>query len=175
MVNRGNKVLRIIGVSQYRAFKVINSCCYTQCSSRSICILLIGLKDLTLKRRKSLIQSIQSHGISLILMQHVCNASSDWTVGKGSDSINLRCCDDIIFTHFQLLSPACQRLGEMKHTTRFIIYHMEFRYFVPQVPITGKIVNGYPMFSVKNIVQNVKLKELWGKISVPLHFVKSKS
>ena len=27
------------------------------------------------------------------------------------------------------------------------------------------------MFSVKNIVQNVKLVELWGKNLVPLHFV----
>ena len=26
------------------------------------------------------------------------------------------------------------------------------RYFVPQVPITGKMLNGYLMFSVKNIV-----------------------
>ena len=49
------------------------------------------------------------------------------------------------------------------------------RYFVPQVPITGKIMNGYPMFSVKNIVQNVKLIELWGKNLVPLHFGISKS
>ena len=49
------------------------------------------------------------------------------------------------------------------------------RYFVPQVPITGKMLNGYPMFSVKNIVQNVKLIELWGKNLVPLHFVISKS
>ena len=31
------------------------------------------------------------------------------------------------------------------------------------------------MFSVKNIVQNVKLIELWGKNSAPLHFVISKS
>ena len=31
------------------------------------------------------------------------------------------------------------------------------------------------MFSVKNIVQNVKLIELWGKILEPLHFVISKS
>ena len=45
------------------------------------------------------------------------------------------------------------------------------RYFVPQVQISGKMMNGYPMFSVKNIVQNVKLIELWGKNSVPLHFV----
>ena len=49
------------------------------------------------------------------------------------------------------------------------------RYFVPQVPITGKMLNGYPMFSVKNIVQNVKLIELWGKNLVPLHFVISKN
>ena len=52
-----------------------------------------------------------------------------------------------------------------------------FRYFVPQVPITctWKMLNGYPMFSVKNIVQNVELIELWGKNLVPLHFVISKS
>ena len=37
------------------------------------------------------------------------------------------------------------------------------RYFVPQVPIAGKFLNGYPMFSVKNILQNVKLIGLWGK------------
>ena len=37
------------------------------------------------------------------------------------------------------------------------------RYFVPQVPITGKMLNGYLMFSVENIVQNVKLIEVWGK------------
>ena len=49
------------------------------------------------------------------------------------------------------------------------------RYFVPQVPITGKMLNGCPMFSVKNIVQNFKLIELWGKNLVPLHFVISKS
>ena len=52
---------------------------------------------------------------------------------------------------------------------------MLLRYFVPQVPPTGKILNGYLMFSVKNIVQNVKLIELWGKNLVPLHFVISKS
>ena len=49
------------------------------------------------------------------------------------------------------------------------------RYFVPQVPITGKMLNGYLMFSVKNIIQNVKLIELWGKNLTPLHFVISKS
>ena len=49
------------------------------------------------------------------------------------------------------------------------------RYFVPQVQITGKMLNGYLMFSVKNIVQNVKLIELWGKNLAPLHFVISKS
>ena len=49
------------------------------------------------------------------------------------------------------------------------------RYFVPQVPITGKMLNGYLMFSVKNIVQDVKPIELWGKNLVPLHFVISKS
>ena len=48
------------------------------------------------------------------------------------------------------------------------------RYFVPQVPITGKMLNGYLMFSVKNIVQNVKLIEVLGKNLVPLHFVVSK-
>ena len=49
------------------------------------------------------------------------------------------------------------------------------RYFVPQIPITGKTLNGYLMFSVKNIVQNIKLIELWGNNFVPLHFVFSKS
>ena len=29
------------------------------------------------------------------------------------------------------------------------------------------MLNGYPMFSVRNIVQNVKLIELWGKNLVP--------
>ena len=36
-------------------------------------------------------------------------------------------------------------------------------------------LNGYALFSVKNIVQNVKLIELWDKHLVPLHFVISKS
>ena len=49
------------------------------------------------------------------------------------------------------------------------------RYFVPQVPIIGKMLNGYLMFSVKNIVQNVRLIWSWGKNLVPLHFVISKS
>ena len=49
------------------------------------------------------------------------------------------------------------------------------RYFVPQVPISGKFLNGYPMFSVNNSVQNVKRIELLGKKLVPLHFVISKS
>ena len=48
-------------------------------------------------------------------------------------------------------------------------------YFVPQIPITGKMLNGYLMFSVKNIVQNVKQIELGGNNLVPLHFVISKS
>ena len=48
------------------------------------------------------------------------------------------------------------------------------RYFVPQVPITGKMLNGNRMFSAQNIVQNVKLIDLWGKKLVPLHFVISK-
>ena len=52
---------------------------------------------------------------------------------------------------------------------------VHLRYFVPQVPITGKMMNGYPMFSVKKIAQNVKVIELWGKNSVPLHFVITKS
>ena len=34
---------------------------------------------------------------------------------------------------------------------------LSLRYFVPQVLITGKMLNGYPMFSLKNIVQDVKL------------------
>ena len=37
------------------------------------------------------------------------------------------------------------------------------RYLVRQVKITGTFLNGYPMFYVKNIVQNVKLIEFWGK------------
>ena len=48
------------------------------------------------------------------------------------------------------------------------------RYFVPQVRITGKMLNEYLMFSVKNIGQNVQLIELWGKNVAPLHFVISK-
>ena len=43
-----------------------------------------------------------------------------------------------------------------------IIVSMHLRYFVPQILITGKMLDGYLMFSVKNIVQNVKLIELWG-------------
>ena len=52
---------------------------------------------------------------------------------------------------------------------------MRLRYFVPQIPITGKMMNGYLMFSIKNIVQNVKLIELWAKNLVPLHFGISKA
>ena len=37
------------------------------------------------------------------------------------------------------------------------------------------MLNEYLMCSVKNIVQNVKLIELWGKHLSPLHFVISKS
>ena len=59
--------------------------------------------------------------------------------------------------------------------TFFIIKYDYLRYFVPQVPITGKMLNAYLMFYVKNIVQNVKLIELWGKNLAPLHFVISKS
>ena len=47
------------------------------------------------------------------------------------------------------------------------------RYFVSQVPITLKMLNGYLMFYVKNIVQNVKLIKLWEK-KMTLHFVISK-
>ena len=36
-------------------------------------------------------------------------------------------------------------------------------YLVPQVPSTGKFLNGYPMFSVKNIVQNVILHRVMGQ------------
>ena len=50
----------------------------------------------------------------------------------------------------------------------------DLRYFVPEIPITGKMLNGYLMFSVNNIVQKVKLIELWGNNFVPLHFVISK-
>ena len=52
---------------------------------------------------------------------------------------------------------------------------MILRYFVLQIHITGKMLNGYLMFSGKNIVQNVKLIELWGNNLVLLHFAISKS
>ena len=45
----------------------------------------------------------------------------------------------------------------------------------PSGPNYWKFFNGNPMFSVKNIVQNVKHIELRGKHLVPLHFVISKS
>ena len=45
----------------------------------------------------------------------------------------------------------------------------------PSCPNYWKMLNGYLMFSVKNIVQNFKLFELWGKNLAPLHFVISKS
>ena len=56
-----------------------------------------------------------------------------------------------------------------------LVIYVELRYFVPQVPITGKMLNGYFIFSVKNIVQNVKLIELSGENLAPLHFVIFKS
>ena len=37
------------------------------------------------------------------------------------------------------------------------------RYLIHRVRITGKFLNGYPMFCVENVVQKVKLIELWGK------------
>ena len=58
---------------------------------------------------------------------------------------------------------------------KVLVLNASLRYFVPQVPITGNMLNGYLMFSVRNIVQNVKLIELWGKNLAPLHFVISKS
>ena len=60
---------------------------------------------------------------------------------------------------------------------REVILHSfsSLSYFVPQIQITGKMLKGYLMFSVKNIVQNVKLIELLGNNLVPLHFVISKS
>ena len=42
------------------------------------------------------------------------------------------------------------------------------KYIVPQVQITGKFLNGYPMFSVKHIAQNVKQIQLRGKNLIPL-------
>ena len=45
----------------------------------------------------------------------------------------------------------------------------------PPGPNYLKMLNGYPMFSVKNIVQNVELIDLLGKNLVTLHFVISKS
>ena len=62
-------------------------------------------------------------------------------------------------------------LANMDILFRVGLTSKQLRYFVLQVPITGKMLNGYLMFSVKNIVQNVKLIELWGKHLVPLHFV----
>ena len=53
------------------------------------------------------------------------------------------------------------------HDLRYLASRL--RYLVSQVPITAK------MFSVKTIVQNVKLIELLGKDLAPLHFVISKS
>ena len=50
-----------------------------------------------------------------------------------------------------------------------------FKVLRPSDPITGKMLNRYLMFSVKNIIQNVKLIQLWGNNLVSLHFVISKS
>ena len=44
----------------------------------------------------------------------------------------------------------------------------------PSGPNYWKTLNGYLMFSVKDIVQNVKVIELWGNNLVPLHFAISK-
>ena len=52
---------------------------------------------------------------------------------------------------------------------------ISFKVLRPSAPNYWKMLNGYLMFSVKNIVQNVKLIELWGNNLVPLHFVISKS
>ena len=45
----------------------------------------------------------------------------------------------------------------------------------PSGPNYWKNVEWIPNIFVKNIVQNVKLFELWGKNLAPLHFVISKS
>ena len=78
----------------------------------------------------------------------------------------------VVLTYYQVVLVLVQLAGKLY---MFKQTNFGLRYFVPQVPITGKMLNGYLMFSVKNIVQNVKLIELWGKKLVPLHFVISKS
>ena len=74
--------------------------------------------------------------------------------------------------HFYDLS-ACSSVDTWSLLGRF--FNKYLRYFVPQVPITRKILNGYLTFSVKTFVQNVRLIELWGKNLVPFHFAITKS
>ena len=50
-----------------------------------------------------------------------------------------------------------------------------FKVLRPSGPSYWKMLNGYLMFSVVNIVQNVKLIELLCKKFAPLHFVISKN
>ena len=63
------------------------------------------------------------------------------------------------------------------HCSLFQLTNVQLKVLRPSGPNygTGKMLNGYLMFSVNNIVQNVKLNELWGKNLAPLHFVISKS
>ena len=91
-----------------------------------------------------------------------------------------RMCDQCLVHVIRVRSSQLGSNGNLYYAlltslTRCVLYKFRLRYFVPQVPITRKFLNGYPMFSVKNIVQNVKPIELKGKNSVPLHFVISKS
>ena len=56
-----------------------------------------------------------------------------------------------------------RRICSMGTSHKSVEGRVRLRYFVPQVPITGKMLNGYLMFSETNIVQNVKLIELSDK------------
>ena len=55
------------------------------------------------------------------------------------------------------------------------VFLIVFKVLRPSGPNYWKMMNGYLMFFIKNIVQNVKLIELWGENLVPLHFGISKS
>ena len=57
----------------------------------------------------------------------------------------------------------------------FALNNIEFKVRRPSGPNYWKKINGYPMYSLRHIVQNVKLIELLGKNLVPLHFVIVKS
>ena len=120
----------------------------------------------------------------------LCRNLYNWTVERGINiyrckTYTWRCfrCTAQSVTHTQsdsnclVLTFPCfypMRMKQCRCASDVIMNSVTLRYFVPQVPITGKMLNGYPMFSVKNIVQNVKLIELWGKTLAPLHFVISK-